>query len=184
LTSNQVNDRKAQAGEAKRDADQAEAEASRLGRFANFAQLAQTRKASVASLAQSRFDWERYLREVAHVLPAGTWLTGVDASTKPPAGTSASDAATPEGKLEGCARRQADVAKLMVRLRQLHAVDDVTLEESSRGNSSGSSGSSSGSSGEGCGRYYTFKVATVFSLAPVGVAGKDLRVPSSLGGGS
>lgn len=197
LTANQVNDRKAQTAEAKRDAQAAEARLSSLGKFGDFTQIANTRKDSVAELSQGRFDWERFLRETAHVLPGDTWLTSIDATTVPSgatggtvAGPGVSDESQPGAKLEGCAKHQPDVAKLMVRLGELHRVTDVTLDESSRANSGATSASSgtdatSGNS-ESCGKYYKFKLKAVFELAPEPISATrgPKAVPARLGGGS
>jgi Tfp pilus assembly protein PilN len=195
LTGNQVNDRKAQTAEAKRDAQAAEARLASLGKFGNFAQIASTRKASVEQLSQGRFDWERFLRETAHVLPSDTWLTKIDATTTASAstsgtttGTGIADESQPGAKIEGCAKHQPDVAKLMVRLRELHRVNDIQLTESSRGDASASStsASSSTSSTEGCGKYYKFNLKAVFELAPEPVSATHgpKAVPARLGGGS
>ena len=41
------------------------------------------RDATVTSLAQSRFDWERVLRELARVIPEDVWLTGLTGTVNP-----------------------------------------------------------------------------------------------------
>ena len=183
VTKNQINDRQSQSAQAKQEISEAEAKLGTLSTFGQFSEVATTRKASVAMLAKGRFDWERYLRELAHVLPADTWLTKADASIAGGEPTTGGEEAPPGAKLEGCAKRQSDVAKLMVRLRSLHAVHDVELEESSR---STDEGASSTPAGEGCGLYYTFKVFTEFTLTPEqsGDQPGAKKVPAKLGGGS
>jgi Tfp pilus assembly protein PilN len=193
LTTNQVNDRKSQAAEAKRDAAAAEARLSSLGKFASFAQIAKTREESVKQLAQGRFDWERFLRETANVLPGNTWLTNIDATATPEATGSAPTESgpgiardtEPGAKIEGCAKHQPDVAALMVRLRQLHRVSDVQLVESSRSGDSASSSATAGGSA-GCGPYVKFSVKAVFELVsePVSPTRGPHAVPAKLGGGS
>ena len=81
------------------------------------------------------------MREVALVLPAGTSLTELNATTAgatagaapprpgprrsiPPA----TAAGGPSLQLKGCAERQPDVATLMVRLRRLYRAADVTAD--------------------------------------------------------
>jgi Tfp pilus assembly protein PilN len=184
MTSNQVKAHKQQALEAKQDADEAEAELATLGSFGDFKQVTATRLTAVSELANGRFDWERFLRELAHVLPSEVWLTVADAtveSTEEGASSSESSEAQPGARLEGCARRQSDVATLMVRLRDLHKVHDATLQESTRGESESSDSESSG----GCGRYYSFKVTAVFDVAETGTGPTERpgTVPASLGGG-
>ena len=47
--------------------------------FTNFAQIKQTRLASVSTIAGTRFDWERMMRELARAMPGGSWLQAADA---------------------------------------------------------------------------------------------------------
>lgn len=184
LTSNSVNERKTQAAEARSEADQLEARANSLGPFSAFATVKEQRVTAVRTVADSRFDWERMMRELSRVIPAGSWLQTVDASvTGAPGDTStASQSGTasgpPAAKVVGCARRQSDVAKAMVRMRALHKVNDVRLNESARG--SGDSG------GAGtCGSRVQFDVTVTFGANAAAEAPRGAkRVPASLGGGS
>jgi Tfp pilus assembly protein PilN len=190
LTGNQANDSKAKAAEAKQDAQQAQARLDALGNYGSFSQVADTRKSSVEQLAQGRFDWERFLRETANVLPESTWLTTVDATTvnDGTAAATGDESKVPGAQMEGCAKRQSDVAKLMVRLRQLHRVSDVELQESGRTepdvNAAGGNTLQAGA--DGCGPYYKFIVKAVFELAPEPVTPErgGKAVPAKLGGGS
>jgi Tfp pilus assembly protein PilN len=188
FTAGNVTDRQNKAAAAKAEADQLEAQAAKSKSFTNFAQIKQTRLASVSTIASSRFDWERMMRELSLVLPERTWITEADASL-----TGAQDSesggdedapAGPSAKLVGCARRQPDVAKLMVRLRQMHQVEDVTLKESSLGGDDGGSSAGSGSTQE-CGRYYQFELTAALALTePAADGSRDSGpVPASLGGG-
>lgn len=195
LTANQVSTREQRTAEAQSEAQRAEARISALGPLGAFAQTKRTRIASVRDLAQARFDWERLVREVSLVLPRNTWLTQLDAaidgstltasSTASVGGAAATPApvnAGPSAKLAGCARRQPDVARLMVRIRRMHRVEDVTLNQSGQADSGG--GASAGPVGAGagtCGSSYSFDLTIAFATAPpVGPA----KVPASLGGGS
>jgi len=195
FTANKVTSRENDTAEALQQTKAAEAKIAALGAYGDFATVAQQRSASVKQLAAGRFDWERLTRELAHVLPSNVWLTEVDASVVPEAaGATAPTGGQPEvtgpsAKLVGCAKHQPDVAKLMVRLRQMHRVNDVQLEESSTSvDGSSSSGSPAGGlTGQGCGRAYSFEVTVVFDetapvVAPGGGAGGP-RVPARLGGG-
>ena len=197
LTANQVSARQSDAADAKREAATAQAEIAKLGPFGNFTEIKQGRVASVKDLAQSRFDWERFVRELALVLPRGTWLTEVDASTtgdSATAGPSTTATATgPNAKLTGCARRQPDVAQLLVRLRKMHRVKDVDLSESSEMREgggaappppAGSSSAAGPASGQGCTGRYQFNVVVEFDEATPAATGQSAkRVPASLGGG-
>ena len=211
LSSNQVNSRQGEIAQAEQETRDAEARAGALAGYGAFATVKQTRLESVRRLATVRFDWERMMRELALVLPSDTWLLDMNASTVPqdgsaPAGAPAAPASggasaggsgtgpapgapvSPSLTLSGCAKRQRDVAVLMVRLRKLYRADDVELTESAEEGADGSpstDGGGAGASNDGCpsGRY-KWQVTVKFSDGVA--AGKpDVgRLPARLGGGA
>jgi Tfp pilus assembly protein PilN len=189
LTANQVKSRQAEAAKVGLEADRAEAEAASKASFGNFTQIKETRLASVKQLASGRFDWERLLRELSAIMPAGSWLSEARASTTgsdtsaggAPTGAAATTAGKPSATLKGCTRRQKDVATLMVRLRQVYLVEDVTLNESAKGEESEATTVTS------CGPRYQFDLLVTFkAAAPTGKEAPQGRstVPAGLGGGS
>ena len=189
LTTNTLNERTTQAAEAREQADALEAQASEMNSFTDFASLATTRLASVQGVAASRFDWERFVRELSHVMPKGSWLHSTDASVTgaiegatPTATstTSVAGAGGPTAKLIGCTPRQDDVARMMVRLGLMHRVTDVTLNESAVEQIGGET------SLDQCGDLYKFDLTVTFSPTPQmdEVPRGATRVPASLGGGS
>jgi len=185
-TSNQVTDRKEQIAAAEREALDAETQAGTLASYGDFQEAKNTRTQSVGSLANGRFDWERFMRELARVLPSEVSLSTAEAAvTSGEEGAAATEATGPSATLTGCAVSHPDVATLMVRLRQMDRVTDVKLTESAKASDGGGSGQpAAGGDGGGCGELVTFDVAVVFDPAPpvpdvAGVAG----VPASLGGG-
>lgn len=186
LSANQVTSRENEAAEVASQATAAEAKVKALSPFGDFAQTAQTRTTSVKQLADSRFDWERLLRELSLVLPSDTWLTEADASTTPSEDDGADAAQTaasgPAAKLKGCVRRQPSLAKLMLRLGRMHRVEDVLLQQSATGDSAGEAG---GSGSSECGKAYAFDLTVVFAATPPASPAPDgqKRVPVSLGGG-
>ena len=171
LTLNSINSSKTKIGEAKAEATRLDAEANSLGAYGDFAKIKAERVKSVQQLAEGRFDWERLVRELAHVLPSDVWLVNASASasgdqaaaapaTPAPSGGSAAPApasATPAPAaggapvlaggptltLEGCATDQSQVAVTLVRLRELQGATDVTLAHSTRGEDAGSASSGS-----------------------------------------
>jgi Tfp pilus assembly protein PilN len=189
LVSNTVTQRQSDANSARVEADELEARAAQQASYTDFAQIAAARTQSVADVATVRFDWERFMRELSRVMPAGSWLQSADASVlgdPAAATTTATDPAAvgvtpaPAANLVGCTPRQQDVARMMVRLRQLYRVTDVELNESTAGARADDAGLDS------CGSLYTFNLTVEFSPAgPSSEAprGSD-RVPASLGGGS
>jgi Tfp pilus assembly protein PilN len=188
LTTNSVSERKADANSANAEAQQLEAQAGQQSSYTNFAQIAMTRTQSVAGVAAKRFDWERFMRELARVMPEGSWLQSADASVTgdPTSGGSPNPTAdtttvvAPAANLVGCTPDQDDVANMMVRLRELYRVDEVVLNESSLGAGEEEATVSN------CGDLYTFNLTVKFTAAePSKEAprGSD-SVPASLGGGS
>ena len=182
LTANQVNSRKTEEAKVSQEAQTLEEQTATLGRFGDLSQIKQTRLASVRQLAGGRFDWERFMRELSLVLPSGSWIKEVDASASgnPEESGNATSAASgqPSTKLSGCTPKQPETAKLMVRLRRMHRVEDVTLESSSQEASGGSA------TLENCGKLYAFDLTVSFLAGspPEGSASQK-RVPASLGGG-
>jgi len=188
LSSNTVTERQSDTKTASAEADQLEARASQQSGYTDFAQIALTRTQSVSSVATTRFDWERFMRELAHVMPDGSWLQSADASVlgapassgAAPAATTEPASAAPAAILIGCTPHQSDVARMMVRLQELYRVEDVELNESTAGTPSEEAAVDS------CGELYTFNLTVNFRAAepatetPRGSNG----VPASLGGGS
>jgi Tfp pilus assembly protein PilN len=190
VTSNKVTQDKNDAASAKAEADSLEAEVAQRGAFTNFAQTKETRLASVSGVAATRFDWERFMRELSRVMPSGSWLQSTDASvTGDVAGAEAEAtpvpgtvvATQPKANLVGCTPDQSDVAGMMVRLRQLHRVDDVELNQSST-----QLGDTGELSVENCGRNFQFDLIVTFSPTPPTSEAPhgEAVVPASLGGGS
>jgi Tfp pilus assembly protein PilN len=187
LTSNNVTEHENQAAAVRAEADRLEAEVAAQANYTDFADIAQQRLTSVAGVAETRFDWERLMREVSRVMPEGSWLQATDASvtgdpnstTVAPAGAVAAPAG-PYASFVGCTPDQSDVAQIMVRLRQLHRVEDVKLRESSQEAVDGEA------TVDNCGALYKFDVAVTFTpTEPVSEAPRGSeRVPASLGGGS
>jgi Tfp pilus assembly protein PilN len=208
LSANQTNSRKSDIAKAQQQTQEAQRRAAVLAPYGAFAQVKATRIQSVKQLAAGRFDWERMMRELALVLPNGTWLIDMSASVgpqtssaggqpqqqQPPSGSGASseESASPSLLLTGCADDQPDVAVLMVRLRKLHGSKNVELGESSQQESSGTSEaagaastpSAGGASSDSCPKNrFKFDVTVTFDpLQPLEDSAP--KVPGSLGGGA
>ncbi len=190
VTTNKVTENQNDAAAAKAEADHLEAEAAKRASFTNFADIKQARLTSVAAVAGSRFDWERMMRELSLVMPTGSWLQSSDtlghgrcrrqrdqhdrAPPRPPS-------SQPKANLVGCTPHQPDVARMMVRMRQMYRVTDVELNQSAT-----EVGVEDETTADSCGRYYQFDLTLTFSEAPaVSEAPRGAsRVPVSLGGGS
>jgi len=189
LTTNKATQSKNDAAAAKAEADSLEAEVAQRGSFTNFSQIKDMRLTSVSGVAETRFDWERLMRELSRVMPSGSWLQTTDASVTgevagaeaatPVAGTTV--VPEPKANLVGCTPHQSDVARMMVRMRQLHRVSDVELNQSS------TELAAAGDAGvDNCGRLYQFDLMVSFSPTPPQTEAPhgETVVPTSLGGGS
>jgi type II secretory pathway pseudopilin PulG len=185
MTANSVNDSSSQAKKAQQEADTLEAQASQLDSFTDFASIKEQRLAAVVTAAETRFDWERLMRELSRVMPAGSWLQTTQASVLgdpteivAPADPLAAPSG-PSATFVGCTPKQSEVAKILVRLRSLHRVADVELNESLR------EPGVSDVTVDSCGSLYKFDVKVTFApVAPSEAPLGSSRVPASLGGGS
>jgi len=189
MTSNSVNDRQGKAAQARQEADAAASKSKQLGAFADFSATKEQRLVSVMAAAQTRFDWERFMRELSRVMPKDSWVQTTSASvvgdsdSGSPTSTTTTSSTTlggPTANLVGCTPHQTDVARMMVRLEQMYRVTDVSLNESARDAAGGET------SLQNCGDLYKFDLTVSFSpVRPATEAPKgETRVPASLGGGS
>jgi Tfp pilus assembly protein PilN len=201
LQTNKIAQAKTDTATAEQRTAEARAKATQNGPYANFAQVKDARVSQVKQLADSRFDWERTLRELSLVLPDGVWIQDVTAATNGAADTAAGATPTAAGNptiaIHGCAYRQPQVAETILRLKQLDGVSDVTLDTSARtasdekkkttSDSAGSGASSSGCGTHGDSNNYDFKADVEFTAPAATTSTTDQstsKIPVRLGGGS
>jgi Tfp pilus assembly protein PilN len=178
-TSNQVSERKSELVQLEREDEAAEGEAKRLAAYVQFQTVHEQRVATITSLADSRFDWERVMRELALVLPGDVWLSELNASASSEAegesaggGTLRGGVVGPALEINGCATGQEAVAGFVTALKDIDGVTRVGVEESALPDQE--SGSVSGGEG-GSGKCQTrdfiaeFKITVAFDAAPVPV---------------
>ncbi len=139
MTSKQISDREAEKQGLNQDLQAATARAEALRPFADFRAVQETRNATVASLAQSRFDWERVLRELALVIPSDVWLLNLTGTVTPAVqvdnGAEIQIRDTVPGpalEMIGCAPDQDSVAGLIAALEDIDGVTRVGLGSSSQ----------------------------------------------------
>lgn len=197
LTGNQISDRKSEVAKLEREDAVAGARAKRLAAYSQFRSLREQRVQTVTSLADSRFDWERVMRELALVLPHDVWLVSLDASAAPGAegggsgGGSglSSSIAGPSLTISGCATGHDAVAGFVTALKEIDGVTRVGVESSELSGreegagSSGGSGGSGGGSGSGGGEdcrtrsfIAKFQMVVAFDAAPVPVTSSTAPV--------
>ena len=161
LTGNQVNSRRGDLAQATQEATSLEQQASAPKPYADFAALSQSRTQTVASLADSRFDWERAMRDLARALPENVWLTSLVGTVSPGVGfdggggssgeTGSLRAAVqaPAIEMVGCTESQSEVSRVMARLRTMRGVQRVSLSSSAKAESSAGGPGGGGSAGGG-----------------------------------
>jgi Tfp pilus assembly protein PilN len=181
LVGNQIEEREAQITELTREDEAAAAKAARLSPFVEFRNLAEQRVETVSSLADSRFDWERVMRELALILPEDAWLTGLTASASADSGVSGGGSgglrgtiAGPALELSGCAAGQESVAGFVTTLKDIEGVTRVAVQSSElpeKGKSGEGDGGGSGGGEECRTRDFIakFQIVVAFDAAPVPV---------------
>lgn len=186
LLGNQIGERETEISELTREDRKAAAKAARLSAFTEFRNLSEQRVETVASLADSRFDWERVMRELALVLPDDAWLTGLVASASAEAGVSGAGsglrgaAAGPALELSGCAAGQESVAGFVTALKDIEGVTRVAVQSSELAEKDGGGDAGEGGSGEECRTrefIAKFEIVVAFDAAPVPVSATEASAP-------
>jgi Tfp pilus assembly protein PilN len=185
LANNNISDRKSELSQVRQEDAEAKARAESLAPYAEFAALHEQRLQTIASLADSRFDWERVMRELSLILPHDVWLSSLDASAGSEAGGSSSSASSGGGSLSGsitgpslaisgCAAGHDGVAGFVTALKDIDGVTRVGVESSELGEAQEGAGSTSGSSSGGGGSdcqtrsfIASFNLIVAFDAAPV-----------------
>jgi Tfp pilus assembly protein PilN len=165
LANNKISDREAKVAELEQRQSIVSTQAARLAPFAQFSTVEEQRTATIKSLADSRFDWERVMRELARVIPSDVWLTGLTGSVSGEVEISGgvnvdlrSSIEGPALELSGCAKGHKGVAEFLSALQDIDGVTRVGLSDSERpggdtsstSSSSTSTGSSAGAAGGDC----------------------------------
>ncbi|HET9154193.1 MAG TPA: PilN domain-containing protein [Solirubrobacterales bacterium] len=175
MTSNQIAESKDEIVTLKREDKAAQERAERLVAYVHFAEMRRQRMETISSLADSRFDWERVMRELSKILPSDVWLTELDASASAAAGGEGAgmraSIAGPALEIGGCARGQEGVAGFVTALKEIDGVTRVGVESSAippEGTGTGSAGGGGASSGCQTREFIAqFKMVLAFDAAPV-----------------
>lgn len=187
LAGNQIEERKAEIARLEVEDAAEAARAQHLSAFVQFATMREQRLITVSSLADSRFDWERVMRELALVLPEDTWLVSLTATATPDTSTGGSGGGSGSGlrasapgpalELTGCASGQKAVAGFVATLKDIDGVTRVGVESSELADQAAGGGSEDSEGGECRTRKFIakFQIVVAFDAAPV---------PSAAGGGA
>ena len=187
LTSNQIADSKAEVVHLKREDAAATARVERLAAYTQFRSLQEQRLATVTTLADSRFAWERVMRELSLILPDNVWLVSLEATASPGASTGGSGGGGTGGNLResvpgpalqisGCASGQDGVAGFVTALKDIDGVTRVGVQSSELSASAGGSG------GEDCRTrdfIAKFEIVVAFDAAPVPEGTSETEAPAA-----
>jgi Tfp pilus assembly protein PilN len=176
VTSNQISDSKAEIATLEEERAAVEARAQALDAYTQFHSLQEQRTATITSLADSRFDWQRVMHELSLILPSNVWLTNLSGTATPGvavnggAGSGLRSAIPgPALELNGCAQSQDAVAGFIQALKEIDGVTRVGVQSSAL--ASGEGGESAG--GGGISSCQTrdfiaqFQMVAAFDAAPV-----------------
>jgi len=176
LVGNQVSEREDELAKLKGEDAAIAAKAAKLASYTEFQSLSEARVQTVQSLADSRFDWERVLRELALVLPSDVALKGLSASAASGegggeeggagAGGLSGSIAGPSLELDGCAHGQEGAAAFVLALKDIDGVTRVGLQSSTI-EAGGEGGESAGGEDECGGGGASFALVVAFDAAPV-----------------
>ncbi|MBA2545472.1 MAG: PilN domain-containing protein [Solirubrobacterales bacterium] len=157
LTGKQISDKKAEKQQLEQELTEATARAESLRAFADFRAVQESRTATVSSLAQSRFDWERVLRELALTIPGDVWLVSLTGTVSPAVSLEngaeipvRDSVAGPALELVGCAPSQDAVAAMIAALEDIDGVTRVGVGSSERPDDSQNSAPTPGEQNDDC----------------------------------
>lgn len=178
LLGNQISERETELTKVEREDVVAAAKAERLTAYTSFRDMSEQRVATVQSLADSRFDWERVMRELALILPDDVWLVELTASASSETGGGSGlrgGVTGPALELNGCAAGQESVAGFVTALKDIEGVTRVGVQSSKLGDEVASSGAAvtgagSAGGGEDCQTrsfIAKFEMVVAFDAAPV-----------------
>lgn len=193
---NQISESKNEVAQLEGEDAAASAKAQRLASYTQFREMSEQRVETVSSLADSRFDWERVMRELSLVLPDDVWLVGLTATAAPGVGIKGGGGegsnmraaiAGPALELIGCAHGQEAVAGFVSALKDIDGVTRVGVQSSElpeEGAPSGSDGGGSDSGGDECRTRKSiakFEIVVAFDAAPVPPAEGEEAAPIPTG---
>ncbi len=196
LTDNQISDSKAEVARLKQEDAAAKARAARLAAYTSFHGVREQRVATITGLADSRFDWERVMRELSLILPDNVWLTNLTgtaaAGIQLEGGANISLRASVPGpalEMVGCASGQDAVAGFVSALKDIDGVTRVGVQSSKLSSSTagasgaspgipGASGSSSTSDCQTRNFIAQFEIVAAFDAAPAAAAATSTTAPA------
>jgi Tfp pilus assembly protein PilN len=186
LMGNKIESRKADVARLEREDAVAQAKAQRLAPYIQFQGFAEQRVATVSSLADSRFDWERVMRELSLVLPDDVWLVNLTATAAPGVSIEGNVGGAnglreavkgPALQLTGCATSQEAVAGFVTAVKDIDGVTRVGMPASEISGDDGGAGSGGTDTDCRTRAFITrFEMLVAFDAAPVPIASGEAEV--------
>ncbi len=182
ITKNDVSGSQAEVARLEQQKTVATARAEKLAAYTQFRTVRDVRATTVATLAGTRFDWERVMRELSMVLPGDVWIKQLTATVAPTViieGAltieSRAQVAGPAVEILGCAASQDAVARFIPALRGIDGVTRVGLQKSGIDQNATAGGGTSGVSTDETkcpttGGIVTFELVVAFDDAPAAIA--------------
>jgi Tfp pilus assembly protein PilN len=137
LTSKSISDKEDEVASLEQELQGATARAEALAPFVNFRSAQERRTGTIKALAESRFDWERVLNELALIMPRDVWLVQMSGTASPAVSVEeAPDIAArdtvqgPALEIIGCAVSQDAVAGFVADLEDIDGVTRVGVSTS------------------------------------------------------
>ena len=151
VTNKDVADKEAELAALEATEAELSARAESLAAFTGFQQIRDARVQTVAALAESRFDWQRVMEELARVIPAHVWLVKLSgtAGTTEDSGEAAAATAIPTLEMTGCARSQRAVARMISAIGDIDGVTRVSATRSEKADDSASGATTGATSSSG-----------------------------------
>jgi Tfp pilus assembly protein PilN len=187
LTGNEISDHKADLARVEAEDEVAAARAEKLSAFTQFRTMREQRITTVASLADSRFDWQRVMEELALILPSDVWLTELTASASAESGVEGGEGTLrgaipgPALELKGCGVGHEAVAGFVTDLRDIDGVTRVGVQSSELPTPEATGAGAVGEGAcEGRDDFATFGITVAFDAAPVPLSSAaPLPLPSA-----
>lgn len=139
LLGNKIDDHEAEIANLESRTQESQARVAALAPYVQLASVKEARMATIDSLAKSRFDWERVLRELARVTPGSISLSSMTGTVSPSVDVEGgadvplrSQAAGPALEIDACASNQRKLADFITALHDIDGVTRVAVQASNR----------------------------------------------------
>jgi Tfp pilus assembly protein PilN len=177
-TANQISSSKAEVTDLKGENAAVAAKAARLTSYTQLREVHDQRVATVTELADSRFDWERVMRELSLILPDDAWLSSLTGTATPEVAVNGGASIAlrdsipgPALEMVGCAVGQDAVAGFISDLKDIDGVTRVAVQSSQLGDAEEAAGGEGASASttecQTRGFIAQFQIVAAFDAAPV-----------------